>query len=314
MMQLSLSEATMPTPPPTIETSPSGSDLASKTVLLRVRFGLLGNSRKISNSVISADADKKLLRASKQLLDSPELKAIKSLDGEMRQYIYSRCLPGFDEGLYFLPIPLVEEVETSLRTFRAKRDQLIDVFMLAYPELCKKAQEALREVWNPRDYPEGDEVRGKFTFSWQYLEFGIPGRLRAISKALFDSEKEKAANVMRDAAEQVQQVMRATLAEMVEHLRERLTPETDGKPKIFRDSAVKNLQEFLASFDFRNVTDDIALKAEVDKARQLIGGADPQALRDFDGLRVAVREGMAEISANLGGLVTARPVRKFREE
>lgn len=303
---------TMP-PPPMIETSASGEDLASKTVLLRVRFGLLGNSRKISNSAVQVDADKNLIRVSKTLLDSPELDAIRKEDGALRGYIYDTCLPGFDDGLYFLPIPLIEEVEKTLRAFKAKREALVDFFLLAYPELCKTAEERLRTVYSSKDYPSVDEVKAKFTFNWNYLEFGVPGKLRAISWALFNEERDKAASVMQDAAEQVQQVMRATLAEMVEKLRERLTDD-NGKQKIFRDTAVTNLQEFLNSFDFRNVTNDADLKAQVDRARALIAGTDPQALRDLDGLRKRVRESMADISKALEPLVMDKPTRKFRPE
>lgn len=300
-------------PPPTIETSASGEDLASKTVLLRVRFGLLGNSRKISNSAVQVDADKNLIRVSKTLLDSPELDAIRKADGALRGYIYDTCLPGFDDGLYFLPIPLIEDVERTLREFKTKRESLVDLFLLAYPELCKTAEERLRTVYSSKDYPSVDEVKAKFTFNWNYLEFGVPGKLRAISSALFNEERDKAASVMQDAAAQVQQVMRATLAEMVEKLRERLTDD-GGKQKIFRDTAVTNLQEFLNSFDFRNVTNDTDLKAHVDRARALITGTDPQALRDMDGLRNRVREGMAAISQALEPLVMDKPSRKFRPE
>lgn len=306
-------ELTSSMPPPQIETSASGEDLASKTVLLRVRFGLMGNSRKISNSAVQVDADKNLIRVSKKLLESEELDAIRKADGELRGYIYDTCLPGFDDGLYFLPDLLIDQVEATFKKFKTERETLVDVFIAAYPELCKKAEESLRAVYSSKDYPSAEDVRAKFTFSWNYMEFGVPGKLRRTNPALFAQEREKLADTFRDAEEQVIQVMRATLAEMVEKLRERLTDD-GGKQKIFRDTAVTNLQEFLNSFDFRNVTNDTDLKAQVDRARALITGTDPQALRDMDGLRNRVREGMAAISQALEPLVMDKPSRKFRPE
>lgn len=304
----------MPTmPPPQIETSASGEDLASKTVLLRVRFGLLGNSRKISNSAVQVDADKNLIRVSKKLLNSKELEAIRKADGALRGYIYDTCLPGFDDGLYFLPDLLIEQVEATFKKFKPERENLVDVFIAAYPELCKDAEEALRAVYSSKDYPSAEEVRAKFTFSWNYLEFGVPGKLRRTNPALFAQEREKMADTFRDAAEQVLQVMRATFAQLVEKLRDRLTDD-NGKQKIFRDTAVTNLQEFLNSFDFRNVNNDTELKALADQARALVAGTNPQALRDMDGLRKRVREGMAEISKALEPLVMDKPTRKFRPE
>lgn len=57
-----------------------GIDIARKTVCIKVRLSTMGNTRKVSTSQIEADADKALLRVSKQLLDSMELKAIRQFE------------------------------------------------------------------------------------------------------------------------------------------------------------------------------------------------------------------------------------------
>ena len=62
-----------------------GVDLAKKTVCIKMRLSTMGNTRKVSTSHIEADADKDLLRVSKHLLDSAELKAIGRFDGEIRR-------------------------------------------------------------------------------------------------------------------------------------------------------------------------------------------------------------------------------------
>ena len=53
-----------------------GMDLAKKTVCIKVRLSTMGNTRKVSTAQIETDADKDLLRVSKQLVDSEELKSI----------------------------------------------------------------------------------------------------------------------------------------------------------------------------------------------------------------------------------------------
>ncbi len=50
----------MATATPFIAIEDSGQDLAQKTVCLKVHFGLVGNSRKVSNSQVEVDADQKL--------------------------------------------------------------------------------------------------------------------------------------------------------------------------------------------------------------------------------------------------------------
>src|ERR1035437_1147093 len=90
-------EDEMATALPILDIQEPGTDLAKKTVFIKVHLGLLGNSRKVSSSQVEVDADKALIHAAKNLLDSPELQAIRSLDGDVRRYLYDTCLP-FEVG------------------------------------------------------------------------------------------------------------------------------------------------------------------------------------------------------------------------
>ena len=58
-----------------------------------MRLSTMGNTRKVSTSQIEADADKDLLRVSKHLLDSAELKAIGRFDGEIRRFSITSACP-----------------------------------------------------------------------------------------------------------------------------------------------------------------------------------------------------------------------------
>ncbi len=294
-----------------LEMETNGQDLAQKTVCVKVHLGLLGNTRKVGTSNIEVDADKKLIRVTKVLIDSEELRMIRRLDGELRRYLDDTCLP-FEAGIHLLPLPLLETVDEELQQFEQKRSELVANFLSAYPALCQQAAERLRTLHDPRDYPPSDLVRSRFAFTWQYVSFGVPGQLREVSARVFENEREKAARLMSEASEEIQQVLRSALAEMVEHLRERLTEDADGKPKQLRESAVQKLRAFLDTFDFRNVTDDRELKGQVEKARALLNGVNTDAIRNVDALRAQVREGMAAIASRLDTMIVNKPSRKFR--
>lgn len=298
---------------PEIEVNSAGENLAQKTVCVTVSFGILGNSRKVSNSAVEVDADKSLIKVSKTLLDSPELDAIRKADGEIRRYLYNLCLP-FEVGIYLLPNPLITTVETELRKYRGKRERMIEKFLEAYPRLCRKASEELRSLYNPKDYPSDAVVRSKFYFDWSYISFGTPEALRQISREMFETEREKAAQKMEQASEEITAVMRASLAQLVSHLRERLTPGEDGKAKILRDSAVTNLSDFLKFFELRNVTGDQELADLATQAKAVLRSfdSDPEVLRNITTLRERVQKEMTAVSAELDKLVTAKPSRKFR--
>ena len=296
---------------PILNIQSSDNELAKQTVFIKLHLGLLGNSRKVSSSRVEVDADKALIRVSKTLLDSPELQAIRTIDGDIRRYLYDTCLP-FEVGIHLLPLGLLETVDEKLREFNDKRRVLVEVFLAAYPRLCQEAAGRLRTLYNPADYLPADEVRSRFTFSWQYVSYGVPEQLREISARMFQTERDKAAQAMSEACAEVQQVMRASLLELVSHLRDRLADQADGKSQRLRESTLQKLRDFLGTFDLRNVVDDQDLKEQVDRARALLEGVSTDALRNMPMIRARVREGMAKVAAQMDVLAGDRVSRKFR--
>ena len=301
----------MATAMPIVDIQEPGTDLARKTVFIKLHLGLLGNRRKVSSSQVEVDADKELIRVSKTLLDSPELQAIRTLDGDIRRYLYDTCLP-FDVGIHLLPLALLETVEERLGEFKVKREELVEVFLAAYPRLCQEAAARLRTLYNPADYPPVCEVRSHFTLSWQYVSYGVPEQLGEISARIFETERDKATEAMAEACDEIQQVMRASLLELVSHLRDRLTDQADSKPQRLRESTLQKLRGFLSTFDLRNVVDDHELKEQVDKARALLEDVSTDTLRNMPLIRARVREGMADLAAEMDVMVGDRVSRKFR--
>src|SRR5712691_5263329 len=177
--------------PWTVAITDPGLDVAKKTVCIKVRVSTMGNTRKVSTTQIEADADKDLLRVSKRLVDSAELNAITRFDGEIRRFLYNICLP-FEIGIHLLPITALETVECRLRQFAEDRRQLVDAFLSAYTSLCQDAAKRLRGLYNPADYPPVEDVAREFGLSWQYVSFGVPDQLKAISREVWQQEREKA--------------------------------------------------------------------------------------------------------------------------
>jgi hypothetical protein len=290
-----------------------GVDVARKTVCIKVRLSTMGNTRKVSTAQIEADADKDLLRVSKHLLDSAELKAITRFDGEIRRYLYNICLP-FEIGIHLLPVAALETVELRLQQFADDRLQLVASFLAAYPSLCQDAAKRLRGLYNPADYPSVDETRRQFGFSWQYVSFAVPDQLKGISEEVWEQEREKAAQRMAEASSEIQAVLRETMAKLVQHMADRLKTTEDGKPIRFKESTVSNLVEFLANFEFRNVTDDTELQSVVARARALLQGVNADDLRSTGALRATVQQGMANLAAQLDTMMAKSGVRRFRFE
>ena len=95
------------------------------------------------------------------------------------------------------------------------------------------------------------------------------------------------------------------------HLTERLSGSEDGKPKVFRDSAVENLSEFFSRFSQLNVRSNVDLDNLVEQARRLLRGVAPQQLRDNAARRQQVASQLAGVQASLDGLMVDRPRRSI---
>jgi hypothetical protein len=99
--------------------------------------------------------------------------------------------------------------------------------------------------------------------------------------------------------------MGALVADMVE----KMTDRDGGKPKIFRDSSVARAEDFLDTFQARNLTDDTALAALVSQAKALVAGRDPETFRQSADLRATVKAGFQEIQAAIAPMLQAKPRR-----
>ena len=58
---------------------------------------------------------------------------------------------------------------------------------------------------------------------------------------------------INEAVRMDEEAFTSELAQLISHLTERLSGREDGKPRIFRDSAIGNLQEFFERFQDLNV-------------------------------------------------------------
>jgi len=289
------------------------SELVDKTVFLKVSFGILGNSKKVSGSdVLNTDADVDRVKVSKTLLESSEYEAIKKADTKMRTYLYNTCLL-FDMGIMLLPWGLVETVNARLEEYAQERGALVNDFIKVYPKMCEDARQHLGSLYNEADYPSVDVIKAKFSFQFRLLSLSVPGKLKSISAAMFKQETEKAAAQIQSALDDITLLMRQELLDMVTNLEDRLTPGDEGKPKKFKETTVTNLQSFLDGFDIRNVAGDEELSKLVAKAKEIVGGTSAPTLRSSDEFREKVRSGMAAVKEQLAGLVEEKG-RKFRED
>lgn len=298
--------------------------IVEKTVLLRVGFRTIGNSRKVNTRSLlklSPAANGAILKIQKVLFESKELQAITKSDNELRNVLHAMCVP-YDMGLDLLPRESVDNARALMVEYRATRKELVNVFILAYPDLQKATEERcyvlagelgipVEYLYNPSDFPPVEHVAGKFSFDWDFLELTVPDELKMSGK--FQEASEELASKISNVTEEITLVMRQSLLDLVTHLKQALEPSTDGKQKRLHSTTVTNLQEFLASLPTRNITGDKELeKLAGDIGKLITPGINADILKKDDSFKASVIDGMGSIAAELTKLVEVIPGRKFR--
>ena len=286
-------------------------DLAANSVMLVLRLERMGNRRKVPTSMVEVDADPEAVHVGKELLESPELKAVATEDNAIRQWVYARSLPSYGtlrDGVYRLPLALVDQVDEELEAFRLRRQTLIDKFLERYPAMVNEAVARLRTLYNPADYPHLDQVAARFTFSYRYLAFMTP---QTLSARLLAREREKAAAEVSTEVEEIKVALRTGFAELVAHAADRLAVGPDGKKVTFRDSMVTKMEEFFGYFAARNLVGDDELATLVERAREAMRGVTAQTLRTDDVARASVKDTLDRVKAEMNSGLFVRPTRRL---
>ena len=293
------------------------------TLCVSVKLERFGITKRVNSSEVDVDADKKMIKVSKKILDSPKLKAVGKRDAKIRQILKTYALPGtklFRGGIYCIPAMQAPVVDELLLQEKAARDAECEAFFADYEDLCLAARDELRALHNPLDYPSLETVRRAFGMEVGYINIGVPENLEGISKSIFEREKSKHAAKISEAADEIKAAMRAMMKDLVDHMIDRLAPDEENldehgqpKPKKFHASMVAKMNTFMELFESKNVADDTELAALVRQARTVLNGVDSKSLRSNDDLRSYVAREMGAVKASLDTMVVAGGGRLYQD-
>ena len=279
--------------------------LQKNTIVLDVRVGLPGVTKKADMGQIEVDADKDSLRLTKEVLRSEHLDRARTAVYQAKKLIKAYALKSpFREGTYLLPVPALDVVYNSLEKAQGEFERMADKFSENYDAVVEDAKKRLGSQFNVRDYPPASVLRRRFYMSWELLSFDTPEE-NVLGKVLYKKELEKAQQRWQAAEGEVTLALREGLKDLIDHMLERLTPGADGAVKTFKNASVDAVKEFLDTFSKRNVLGDGELEAMVEKAQRVLRNRDAKEIRDSEDVRVVVANGLKKVAKELDGLVTS---------
>src|SRR5215469_12307661 len=146
--------------------------IMDRCVCLSVELRRLGTRRRVASTQVQTDADSDMIHVSKEILESETLDAIKRLDGEIREYVNHKTVPGmalFRSGVYLVPVVTMEQIDAWLEKTREQRERLVDRFMGEYTIAINAARSRLGSLYDENDYPPFHKVRGAFGMETKYI-------------------------------------------------------------------------------------------------------------------------------------------------
>lgn len=282
----------------------------------RLSFNWLGTRKSLTveqknQAADSFGAEGKFLSAGKKLLDTshPAFKAVTAIKGRCQSYWRAVSLPYPEPGIRLIHQNSITEFDEQIANFQEELTVAVEELDRHYSDLRSAARRRLGALFDPSDYPVS--LIGLFGIDYEYPSVEPPDYLRQLNPALYEQECQRVQTRFDEAVQLAEQAFTEELSKLVEHLSDRLSGETDGKAKVFRDTAVTNLTEFFARFQSLNVRSNDQLDELVNRAQQVLGGVEPQQLRDSTSLRQRLVTQLAGVQSSLDGLMVDRPRRNI---
>ncbi len=197
-----------------------------------------------------------------------------------------------------------------MTTLKAELAETVEQLNEQYGELKLAARRRLGRLYNPADYP--GTLSNLFSIDWEFPSVEPPDYLRQLSPQLYEQEAARVAARFDEAVKLAEEAFTDELSRIISHLTERLSGQDDGKPKVFRDSAIDNLAEFFERFKHLNVRSNQQLDELVGQAQRIVRGIEPQALRENTSLRQQISTQLSGVQAVLDGLLVDRPRRNIQ--
>lgn len=316
--------ATLEQPPPT-STSPNedgpataestpADRLRSTMVGVRLSISWLGLRRSLSKEQKAQAAEtfaasSQYVAASKKLLDTkaPVWQALTALRTKATSLWKGMSLPFPVAGLRLMRQADVEMFDAQMNALSAELEQAVLQLEAEYDQLKRSAQERLGTLFDSADYPAS--LREEFALQWEFPTVEPPDYLRRLNPELYRRECQRVAQQFDQAVELAEQAFLAEFSELISHLGERLSGAADGKPKVFRDSAVENLHGFFERFRRLSIGSDEQLEQLVSDAQGLLRGIAPGTLRSDTSLRTSIATQLQQVDQSLASLMTDRPRR-----
>jgi hypothetical protein len=244
------------------------------------------------------------LTVTKKLIDGrhPVVQTLTAVRGKIEAYFYSVALPFPEPSVGLLPLDQIHNFERQMHDFRFELSDAASELGRVYDDLKRDAEARLGALYDASDFPP--EPEHLFEFAWDYPNFAAPPPNAAwVSQLVHDLEEGRIKAKYYTAVNLAESGFREEFARLVAHLCERISDsDQEGTSKVFRDSAVAKLVEFIARYIRFDLRTDDRLDELIIMAQHALQGVTPQGLRSNKAARHLVAARLSWIRVSLDAM------------
>lgn len=301
----------------TSQPNQASQQLRNSFAACRLQFNWLGTSKTLSpdqkeRAASSFDASADSISAGKRLWDTshPSYRAVTSVRRMITTHWKNISLPYPESGTRLIKQRDVAGFDAAMHDYRGQLQAAVEELQTHFGELKQAARVRLGRLFNEADYP--DDVTELFQVSWDFPTVEPPNYLRELVPNIFEEQSRQVAERFEQAVVMAETAFQEEFASLLSHLTERLSGGEDGQPKVFRNSVIVNLTEFIARFRHLNLRSNEELEGLIASCEQIVRGVQPQSLRDSEQLRRHISTQLARVQSSLDQMMVDRPRRNIQ--
>ena len=251
---------------------------------------------------------KNRVRAYKSAIDPEYLKPIDKICNAFRTYIYQVTLPYNDAGKRLLSASLFEKVNDQIRTFKTDFEIEKDNIKLNFSAWQNQAKQDLNGLYNDSDYPDGNELDKKFSYSVDFEPVPAASAFQVeildkyaieIRDQIEKNSNKTLQNALSDCWRRIYESVKSLSGKMQETRQDKKGQDTSP---VFRNSLIENINDLVELLPDLNITNDPLLENMRVRLQNELAGIDPDELRESSGSRKEVAEKANNILKDLDNI------------
>jgi hypothetical protein len=243
------------------------------------------------------------IKATKKLMDCPELKAVHTFHNNVRLvHHYNMTSPWLNDGGRIISAKMHTTYTQKMRELKDEAQTKYIAFWDVVDDMIEKARRDLNSAFNILDYPSPADMRTKFGIKVIFSELPNVNDFR-VNLATDDIEEIKSTlrEEMENAQKNVMADLWGRLYEVVSHMAKSL----EEPDKIFRDSLVYNVVEVTNILPKLNYMDNPELNAMVKQIQTQLCSTHADTLRHNPQVRELVADEAGDIAKDIKSKMAA---------